>query len=262
MERLPGERVLAAPSWVFPGSIEENCFFLDGRVDEAGLLFMESTACLAYDEQDLPPSLASLRLSYHVHLPADLPMDQPAHAARVCADLLDKTTRLIGGPFPTQRFRGALRAVLHPPCHDPANPALAGRYLAEFAENWLAAGNSPSTLLLENTRDNDLTELSGPVQEYGFALCLDTGHCLAYGQERLARCEGLLQHVGMLHVNAPGKEDCPSAHLPLDSLDAEGRGKVERLCNSVPPQAVIMLELFSWQDILASLPLLRSWLTP
>ena len=276
-ERLPG-RVLAAPSWVMPGTLAENCAFLATKVDEIGLLFMESAACLAYGPGDLPDFPADLPLSCHMHLPVDLPMDTPARAAAICAELLDKVARLpVGGhwreragdpPFSepsaargqTGEGRAAMRAVLHPPAHDPADAGLAGRRLAAFAQSWLSLGKPPSLLLLENVRDNDLTELAGPIQEYGFGLCLDMGHILAYGQERLLRRHDLLERADMLHASAPGKGGRAGQHLPLTALDAGGQRRAARICGSVPADAVVMLELFSWPHIEESLPLLRSWL--
>lgn len=276
-ERLPG-RVLAAPSWVKPGTLAENCAFLATKVDEVGLLFMESAACLAYGEHDLPGFLADLPLSCHMHLPVDLPMDTPARAAAICVDLLAKAARLPVGEhwreradailFPEQsaargqakKERAAMRAVLHPPAHDPADAGLAGRLLAGFAEAWLSLGKSPSRLLLENTRDNDLTELAGPIREYGFGLCPDMGHILAYGQEKLLRRPDLLERAAMLHASAPGKGRRAGRHLPLTALDAVGQRQAARICASVPDDAVVMLELFSWPHIEESLPLLRSWL--
>ena len=261
-----------------PGTLAENCAFLATKVDEVGLLFMESVACLTYDQRDLPDFLTDLPLSCHMHLPVDLPMDTPARAAAICAELLDKTVGLpvgdhwgerAGAPLfsePTAthgqagKKRPAMRAVLHPPAHDPADAGLAGRRLAAFAQTWLSLGKSPSRLLLENVRDNDLTELAEPIQEYGFGLCLDMGHILAYGQEGLLRRQDLLERAAMLHANAPGRGRRAGQHLPLTALDAGGRRQAARICGSVPDDAVVMLELFSWSHIEESLPLLRSWL--
>ena len=257
------QRICAAPSWVLPGTVAENCVFLAGRnVEEAGLLFMESAACLAYTEADLPPALAELPLSFHVHLPVDLPMSDPVRAASICGELLDKVAFLPGSsPSRAGECRSApLRGVLHPPAHDPSDSGLAARRLEVFARSWGLAGRDPSLLLLENVRDNDLTRLSGPVEEYSLGLCLDMGHVLAYGQQKLLARENLLQRVEILHVNAPGVGSAASRHLPLTALDTGGRAQAERMCRIVPRSAVIMMELFSWREIEESLPLARSWL--
>ncbi|MDR2489320.1 MAG: hypothetical protein LBD42_07500 [Desulfovibrio sp.] len=286
---LPG-RVLAAPSWVMPGTIVENCVFLATMVDEVGLLFMESASCLAYDKQELPDFLADLSLSYHVHLPVDLPMHEPARAAGICAALLDAAAHLptgnfrreevwrenltgapyrktggsadecVGGGARSSQGGGMMRAVIHPPRHDSADASSAARSMAAFAEAWLLLGKHPSQLLLENVRGNDLTCLAGLVREYDFGLCLDMGHVLAYGQDTLLCRHDLLRRVDMLHVNAPASGCRAGAHLPLDSLDAAGRRQAERICKSIPRHTVIMMELFSWQYIEESLPLIRAWL--
>jgi hypothetical protein len=268
-----------------PGDIAENCAFLARRVDEVGLLFLDSVACLAYGKRDLPDFLAELPLFYHAHLPTDLPMHDPTRAAAICAALLDAAdhlphrnsaraaaecaTRLQNEDAAdsrrlreTQRMRrgGGMTAVLHPPLRDPADSALAARRTAAFAEAWLRLGKDPSQLLLENVRGNDLTCLTGPVRDYAFGLCLDMGHALAFGQDRLLRRGDLLRNVRMLHAHAPGRNGRPDAHLPLTALDAAGRRQAERMCKSAPRHAVIMMEMFSWRHIEESLPVIRPWI--
>lgn len=276
---LPG-RTLAAPSWVGSGTILDNCAFLAGRVDEVGLLFFESTSCLAYTEQDLPASLGELPLTYHVHLPVDLPMREPAKAADICLALLNKTAFLAEKKrvpdsaafaregkgakfFPEQGQPSVLpRAVLHPPCDDPSDAAHSSRLLARFARRFTDQGGSPADLLLENVATNDLLKLEAVVREYDFSICLDLGHMLGYNQFGLLRSRHILQRAAMLHVNAPGRGKAVGAHLPLTALDGAGLRMAERVCKSIPRSAVIMMEMFDWPHIVASLPLIRAWLTP
>jgi hypothetical protein len=256
---IPG-RIFAVPSWVIPGTLADNCVFLAGRADEAGLLFLETAACLAYGENDLPPCLADLPLRYHAHLPVDLPWAEPAKTASACAVLLDKIA------FLGAEKRGAapcpLRAVLHPPDHDPSDSGAAARKLARFADAFAVLGHAPSSLLLENVPGNDLSGLRGVIREYNFGVCPDTGHALASGRKALLRDPALLERAALLHVNAPGKGKQAGSHLPLTSLDNAGKALCASLCREAPAKAVLMLELFRWQDILDSLPLIRSWLLP
>lgn len=241
---LSGGRALAAPSWVIPGTLVENCCFLSGKVDEVGLLFLETEACLAYTEQDLPDALASLPLSWHVHLPLDLVWEGDC-AVETCLELMDKAV-----------FLGAERAVLHPPAVSlPRMEEL----LAAFAARWAGAGRDASCILLENIQEQSLFELAGCISDCGFQVCLDLGHMLAYGQKNLAEFLPLTARAGMVHLNSltePGN----GRHGPLTGLDAEGRACAQRLCSAVPKSAVIMVELFSWNDIVASLPLVQAWL--
>lgn len=261
LEALREKRRLAAPSWVRPGTMEENCLFLSEKVDEAGLLFFEAEASLAYGRKDLPLSLADLSLTYHLHFPLDLPWHHPAEAADICLALLEKTAFLSGTqgarrPFP----HSALAAVLHPPDADRADSGRAGRLLASFVRRFTDCGGCTGTLLLENTAGNDLLDLEGLIVEFGLGVCPDLGHMLAYGQERLLERAGLLERAALLHLNAPAKNS--GGHLPLGALDSRSRELARRLCLAVPPRTVLMLELFRWQDILDSLPLICSWLLP
>ena len=58
---------MAAPSWVWPGTVGENCRRLGEVFDEVGILLFESAACMAYGEEDLPATLSELRItSYNV----------------------------------------------------------------------------------------------------------------------------------------------------------------------------------------------------
>jgi hypothetical protein len=239
---LPG-RLLALPSWVFPGSLADNCRFLAGRADEAGLLFLETASSLAYSADDIPPDLGRLPLRFHLHLPLDLPWEMPAEAARICCLLLEKAACLHPG-----------RAVLHPP---PLQNGI-GRALPLFLENVAARGRDPGIFLLENTRENDLRSLASLASDYGLRFCLDLGHILAYGQERLLEEDAILIRTELLHLSAPGPDR--DAHLPLTVLDAGGMALARRLIRASPPQAVIMLELFHWPQVEMSLPLVRQWL--
>lgn len=257
---LPG-RILAAPSWVIPGTLAENCVFLATRVDEVGLLFMESQSCLAYEEADLPSWLSDLPLRYHVHLPQDLPMHEPARAAAICHALLQKVDYLAGnGSSARVKKSKGITAVLHPPSHDPAERTKAARLLENFLHHFTRLGQRPERLLVENIAGNDLLHLQGVLREASMGVCMDLGHALAYGQYALLRSSFFLESTGMLHLSAPGKGEAAGAHLPLAALDAEGHEAAARLCASVPPHATIMLELFSWQQIKDSFPFLLSWL--
>lgn len=245
---------LAAPSWVFPGTILENCRFLEGKVDEAALLFFDAESSLAYTRQDLPSELASLALSYHVHLPSALPWGRGGEAvAALCLALMDKVAHL-----------GATRCVLHPPTAQglPASEML----LEAFAGKWEAAGRSLADICVENTHENDLVALieQGFFAESGFGICFDLGHMLAYGQHKLVK---LVRHargksvfggstVRMVHYNAPGG----SSHLPLTALDAAGLDLGEALCEVLAPEGIIVAEFFSWDYVAASMPIIRRWM--
>ena len=253
---LPDGRCLAAPSWVMPGTIAENCLFLAGKVDEVGLLFLETAASLAYTKTDLPPSLASLPLSFHVHLPVDLP-PCGSQSATLCHRLMEKVA-----------FLQAKRAVLHPlPAPalgsepDPEMLATAGKYLRDFSRIWKERGRDTGDILLENTRQCDLTALLPVIAAEGFSLCLDTGHALAWNQTALFTLPEILTRVRMVHCSAPGKGEAKGRHLPLTALSPRRAAALRSMLFSVSQTTVYMLELFTTDDFFKSLPVLRSWLT-
>jgi len=244
-----GSKRIAAPSFVWPGTIAENCSLLAPLVPEVGLLFFETDACLAYTEEDLPPSLECLGLRYHVHLPLDLPWDESPEAVfAVVVALLAKCA-----------FLKPWAVVLHPPpvrvCPQRKNGVtkpLAQRDLRRFFSLWTEA-NQTATLLLENIRDNDLVGAWPLIRHFGLGICLDLGHLLAYSQET-DRVPGVWPHVGMVHLNAPGPD---GEHRSLRLLDQAGRKRLESILTHVSPECVLMLEVFNPEDLETSLTVLH-----
>ncbi|MGE4551688.1 MAG: cobamide remodeling phosphodiesterase CbiR [Desulfovibrionaceae bacterium] len=225
---------IAAPSWVVPGGPGENCRLLARHrrfFDEVELLFFETRACLAYTEADLPADLARLGLSFHVHLPADLDWSRGAAGpAEVIAALAAKAAHLAPRAY-----------VLHP----PPDPALLGPLARALA----AAGLAPGDLLLENVRGHDLTAAWPDLVRHGLSACLDLGHLLAYGQQRLLEIPDLWDRVRMLHCCAPGPD---GRHLGLARLDPAGRACLGRMLERLDPAATVAIEVFDLAECLDS----------
>ncbi|MGE4299170.1 MAG: cobamide remodeling phosphodiesterase CbiR [Desulfovibrionaceae bacterium] len=234
---------VAAPSFVRPGTVADNCRFLAGRVREVGVVLFETAGSLAYTETDLPPDLAALPLTYHVHLPLDLPWRSQADGAGAAWDvvrqLVAKTAYLAPNAF-----------VLHPPPADMGPDAATA--LERFASLWRDAGLDPARLLVENTEENDLAALAAVLDRSGCGVCLDIGHCMAYGQQALLACGGPLgwDRVGMLHLCGV---DARGRHMALDHPDSVvPLAAVRRMLEAAPHTARVMLEVFSWDAVAAS----------
>lgn len=240
-------RILAAPSWVFPGSIAENCAFLADRVQEVGLLFMESAAALAYGQNELGPGLAALPLSWHVHLPADLDWANTQKSAALCLALMDKLNYL-----------GVKRAVLHPPARAEAPEAICLSSLREFMLYWERAGRLPADLLLENQTRHSPAALLAAARASGASICLDLAHLLISGHTAADLPPGLMRRARLLHLCAPGPGG--SHHRPLGELDAAGADSGRQICRQADADAVFMLELFQWPDYVESLAVLNAWM--
>ncbi|MBQ3058690.1 MAG: hypothetical protein IJD16_00015 [Desulfovibrio sp.] len=235
---------LAAPSFTLPGTVAENATFLSGKVDEVGLCFFESDACMTYTQDDLPSSLADLPLQWHVHLPVDLPWPATGHDTRQAAitafTILQKAT-----------FLHPHLAVLHPPEADISRQR---SLLSSFTFYWQSlTQNKGPQLALENVGYADVISLgSSFLQEHGMAFCLDVGHLLGYAQNTLLQSE-LPEQAALVHWSAPGRQD---EHLPLDSLTLPQRCTAQNLMARLPCTAIHLVEIFYWQGIPPSLTLL------
>ena len=258
-----GQAVIAAPSFVWPAHIAENCRRLAPLVDEVGLLFLESDACLAYTEQDLPGFLAQTGLRFHVHLPLDLPWNSgPEKVWEIVAGLRSKAAFLRPGAF-----------VLHPPpmrngptgdrrwnphdCPPLKNGVVFSHTddcLRLFVQFWEEAGARPEELLLENTRENDLIALQPLIQSRNLGICLDLGHLLAYGQ-RTHLLPEIWPRVKMVHLSAPGPQ---GQHRSLRELDESGRSLLREILNRLKPGCILMIEVFDPDGFKESLHMLKT----
>jgi len=219
-------RILAAPSCVFPAGIAENCAALAPDYDEIALAFFETKACLEYSGADLPEELAQLPVSWHMHLPLDLPWAAGVErVAGVVLALRAKTAHL-----------SPRRFVLHPPA-EPEQLAALARLLA-------AGGLPPQDLLVENINGRDLALHWPVIQALDLGVCLDLGHMLVHGQHGFLTLPGMAARTRMLHLNAPDPER-PSRHASLELLDAAGRDLCRRLLALLGPGGVVLLELFN-----------------
>lgn len=256
---------IAAPSFVMPAGVAENARFLAERVDEVALCLFESSACLQYDSGDLPPDLAALPLRWHAHLPVDLPWSRgpavrqasPARrAACTAAAVIARLMALVPGLVPRV-------AVLHPP---EGPPDLQRTLLADFAEHWRNGADNPEAppalrhipLLLENVAHSDVACLGKNfLHEHGLGLCLDVGHLLGYAQKKLLH-SALPSQAGLLHWSAPGKGD---QHLPLTALTPSQRRIARRIMADAPSTSTHLVEVFKWEGLAASLPVLSALAT-
>ncbi|WP_461209760.1 cobamide remodeling phosphodiesterase CbiR [Desulfocurvus sp. DL9XJH121] len=236
---------VAAPSFVVPDTVAGNCRFLRGLFPEVGLCLYETGACLAYGPDDLPAE-APPNLTFHAHLPLDLPWGRgPEAAARAALAVAAKVAHLEPRCY-----------VLHP----PATPD----ELARFARLWTGAGHTPGGLLLENVEGNDLSAVLDAAHGLGLGLCLDLGHLMAYEQHFLPQAVDW-ERVRMLHVYAPWKlETRPEdrkghRHLPLMELDADGQTLLQTLVRSLRPGGTVTLEVFQKRGLMDSARLLAEW---
>lgn len=234
----------AAPSCVIPGTVAENAHFLAGKVSEVALCFFESQPCLAYGVEDLPMELKDLPLSWHVHLPVDLPWEAGGRAAAaVAVALLGKVA-----------YVSPWAAVLHPP-HGAPGGQRPEVLLRDFATLWKEHCGLP--VLLENIDTSSLVDLTEVIEQADYGICLDVGHALGYGQGALLDNAALLRRVALVHWSAPGQRD---QHLPLTALTPEETDIARRVAGMLPANTRHLLEIFHWSGVEASAPMLEDLL--
>ena len=228
---------LAAPSCVWPETALVNCRRLARTVPEVGLYLLELHSCLAYGPDDLPQK--TYGLTYHLHLPLDLPWRLGGDTVyAVMERLLDMTAHLEPWAY-----------VLHPPAEAGA--------LADFVRAFAAAGRDPAMLLLENTDTASPADNLALARELGCGLCLDLGHMLAMGHELPTGDPALAAKTAMLHVYSPfGPEGPPSGrthlHRTLPCLSPEGRDVLAWMLGNLTPKTLV-LEIFAPMHLVESL---------
>ncbi len=227
-------RPLAATSWLWPGTIEENLLRiadLDLPVRQVALLFYRFRESLAMLEGGLP---APPGLTCHAHLPVDLPWEQGSRAVYAVIE------RLMAPPGGLAPWAG----VLHPPA-DPADLAGVASLWRKAAPGW--------TILIENVPSSGLEEHWPVIRDLDLSLCLDVGHLMAFGQHRLLDAPDLGRRVELLHVYAPGTEAGTHHHLALSALTAKQEPWLRRCLEAAGPETTLLFEVFSEIDLRDSL---------
>lgn len=224
----------------------DNVRFLRGKVREVGLCFFETQACLAYTGADIPQPEVAGALRFHVHLPLDLPWPNPSENVLATVETVRTAYAVFQKAAPLYPYC----AVLHPP---PGTISQQRDLLTSFVTAWRTLTTVP--LLLENTPDASIANLGVDfLQRMRLGFCLDTGHLLAYKQNDIL--DSLLEHTQLVHWSAPGTT-LPHRHLPLTALTPAQQLILDGLAKRLPTACVHMLEIFSWDGIVTSLPTLE-----
>ena len=195
---------IAAPSFVWPARVGDNCYYLQNRVDEIEIIFFETQGSLNYTQLDLPEDLKNLDLDYHLHLPMDLPWEKGAlEVVQNIEELAGKVAYLSPHCF-----------VLHP----PADPDL----FSDFHQAWEAHPElKQKKLLLENVREKaprPLADLLGELRSHHVKFCLDIGHWSSYGSgSQYQNLPQWIQTLGpyLSHLHLHDNDGIADLHLGL-----------------------------------------------
>jgi len=244
---------LGATSCVLPADIMTNVRALAPLVDDVQLLFFESTAKSLLpqplDVQALRDLAEEHGLSYTVHLPTDLALGATSKSERQegIVEILRLMAQL--APLAPQSFD--LHLVRE---SDLPEAAWLDNLAASLGELSGALGEQRRLVAVENI-EYPFGLVAPLVAEYGFAVCLDLGHLVHYGQDLEAGL-GLLPQVRHLHYHGvkAGRD-----HQALTDME-QARMLVRRLA-AAGYDGVVTLEMYNLENLKGSLALLDEvWL--
>ncbi len=230
---------LATTSFIWPQNIWENCKRLQKIVDEVAILFFETKSSLKYTQKDLPLELRNLELSYHVHLPLDLPWEM---GYKEVFNLIYKLVEKIS-------FLNPKGFVFHP-------PTSRGEFIG-FLDLWQKNLSYP--IFLENTKECDLVSVWDFIENSFTKVCIDVGHIIEFQQYDLLKSPNLWKKVKLLHIYAPTS----NGHGSLKLLKKEEEKLVKEILYKAldsDPNITIVLEVFSLSDLKESLDIFYRWI--
>jgi len=240
---------LAATSFIYPADYVTNVRRLGPHLDEIELLLFESrpdALPTAAEIDRLAALAAELALTYNVHLPLDISICSPDAKHRLAAV---RTLKQIID----------LTAPLSPTTHTLHLPYESGPRTA-----WLEAAEQSIARLLDlgirnrclsiETLDYPFEWVSDIVETHNLSVCIDLGHLILHGMDPVATLDRHHERTAIIHFHGvTGTAD----HLPLERLDITiARPLVDRLKRFA---GTVSIEVFSFDDLAASLETLAAW---
>jgi hypothetical protein len=228
-----GGPLFVTPSWVIPGTYEENLRFLEKKKEIAGvelLFFIYDDEIQAQLDSEWGKILHyRKRFVFTAHLPDFL---------------LPRHEELVARLAPLVRH-----FIVHPPRENPAAPA-------KLLKEW--AGRYNTLFLAENTSPGLLESLFPHLGE-GSGLCLDTGHLLLAGQSPADFFRSHRQRIGEIHLHSVDREQAArDGKLPDHRRLREDEAWLLELLPLLKEfRGVINLEVFSWEEVQAGIGILK-----
>ncbi|MBI9085124.1 MAG: sugar phosphate isomerase/epimerase [Desulfobacterales bacterium] len=247
---------IGSPSFIYPADYVPNVKRLGPYLDEIELLLFDSTYPGALPTPKTMAELAELardlNLTYNVHLPTDIFLGDENKAVRQQAvDTLLRVRDLTAPLNPTT-------LTLH------LLPSPRGRYVRDLGlwqdclrkslGRLFAGGIDPESISVE-TLDYPFEWVEGIVSDLNLSICMDLGHLLVHRYDMQALFVRNQDRVSIIHLHGvEGKRD----HLALNRMGTEDmNAAMDILCGFT---GVVSIEVFSFQDLAASLPVLeKSW---
>jgi sugar phosphate isomerase/epimerase len=254
--RLPFR--LGTTSYVIPDEIIPNVRFLADRVDDVEIVLFETEGLSSIPSPEIVRELKDLAaahdLTYTVHLPIDIHSGHADAGERRRA--IDACRRIFERMAPADPFAYILHLA-----GDRRGGSASGdlpRWQARHLDSvrTLIQEVPPDRLCIENL-DYPFGAVSGIVRELGLSVCTDIGHLLRYARDVSAHLDRYLPQTRVVHLH--GIEN-GADHGSIHHLDAGFRGALlDRLAEAGAAERVVTLELFSEEDLRASIRCIAEW---
>ena len=229
-----------------------NARMLGPYVDDIELIFFESTGTSLPSRstvKELKQLARDLDFTYSVHLPIDISIADPQPTRRKRAvDILARIADLLS-PLPANIF------CLHIPYDNTCWPKEKFDVWQDAVRGSLNrlfdSGVDRNSLVVENL-DYPFTWLDAILLDLDLHVCLDLGHLMVNGWNVSNHFDTYQAKTRVLHVHgvAAGRD-----HLALDLSSRTYLSDVLRILNRFTGS--VCLEVFSYQDLLASMQFLE-----
>jgi sugar phosphate isomerase/epimerase len=255
---------LGATSYVIPDALVANAHYLAGQVADMELVLFEledgsSNMPTPAAVAELAEVAATCGLSYTVHLPLDLRLDDDGSedhvSLRIARRVIERTRPVEPWAYVLHLDGRALLAAIQAgrcsQAQAAAWQAAAARAL-ELAAGW--AGD-PERLAVENLERYPLDFLLPVLERVPVSRCVDVGHLWLDGHDTLSYLRAALPRTRVVHLHglADGRD-----HQSLANMPSEQVASVLDVLAEAAFGGVVTLEVFGEADFCSSLQAVKA----
>lgn len=237
---------LGSTSYVWPAGLAANAQHLGPLVDDVELVLFQVDGYSNLPGRRTVTALRDLArqhdLTYSVHLPLDLALDEP-DSLRMAETVLDRTRALPPAAVVLHLDGRAVEG-------DAGKAGLARwRDQARGAlERVMALAGDAGPVCVENLENYPPEHFLPLLDETGAGLCVDVGHLWLVGRDPLPFLGEHLERTRVVHLHGIGSRD----HQSLRHQDVAQVAAVLALLEDRGYDGVLTLEVFGRDDFLAS----------
>ena len=249
---------IGTTSYIVPDDLIANVRFLAGWVQDVELILFEledgsSNLPDAATLNELKHLAEEHRLTYTVHLPLDLRLDERGgfnHPSLVQAQRVIECTRALQ-PWAYVAHLDRRDLPLTASQYEQARWEKQAARALEQAAEW--AGD-PALLAVENLEGCPPEANLNVLERVPVSLCIDIGHLWLDGYDALSYLKAHLDRARVVHLHGVNKHD----HTSLTHANPEALRQVLNCLKASERSIVLTLEVFNEPDLESSLAALQS----